>query len=383
MVRITLTNQNSNSPYKTAIVDLSERTCLLNNEDKINLYYFKKLDFSHPLLSETTTEPLSTNSYGYHFEDLAGLWLLPRRIYSALIHNNNSAHTEFRLSPSASFYKLKTSYQIPFALDYHKEAKEKISVNQLNNIVSYFSDFQFQFQDKLIINTAFHYRDLPAEVDGDALYKTDEKLMKLIEQGDDFEALELRYINHFIGFGVFARQDLSKGACITFYYGMKKLKPQKMNYFFHPKLDSLNMGIDAREFGNIARFINHAPDSEDSPSSFSTANLITKSYNIFGIEVMALFALRDIKKGEQLLFDYSRKYFDQMELFKFKPAGNLVNSNNERLADNREQKIATLRLFAHNGIKQALFKLIKHYSLIVLAILVFGLALHYLTLNTN
>lgn len=382
MVRIALTNQNSNSLYKTAIVDLSERTCLLNNEDKINLYYFKKLDFSHPLLSETLDHS-PTNSYCYHFDDLADLWLLPRRIYGALIHNNNSADTKFTLSPSASFYKLKTIYQIPFSLDFHREAKERITVNQLNNIVSYFSDFQFQFQDKLVINTEFHYSDLPAEVDGDALYTKDEKLMKLLEQADDFETLELRYINHFIGFGVFARQNLSKGTCISFYYGKKKLKPQKMNYFFHPKLDSLNMGIDARECGNIARFINHAPDAEDCPPSFMTANLISISYNIFGIEVMAFFALRDIKKGDQLLFNYSKKYFDKLELFKFKLDGNLVNSNNEKLVDNREQKNASLRVFARNGIKQALFKLIKHYSLVVLTILVLVLVLHHLTFNTN
>ncbi|KTC84656.1 MULTISPECIES: SET domain-containing protein-lysine N-methyltransferase [Legionella] len=383
MVRIALTNQNSNSPYKTAIVDLSERTCLLNHEDKINLYYFKKLDFSHPLLSETSDHS-PTNSYCYHFDNFADLWLAPRQVYGTLIHNNDSTDSEFEILPSPSFYKLKTSYQIPFSLDYHKEANEKISVNQLNNIVSNFSAFQFQFQDKLIIKSRFHYRDLPAEVDGDSLYSKDDKIMKLLEQADNFEALELRYINHFIGFGVFARQEISKGACVSFYYGMKKIRPQNLNYYFYPKLDSFNMGIDARECGNIARFINHAPNAEDIPTStFMAANLISTSYTIFGIEVMAFFALRDIKKGEQLLFNYSKKYFDKMELFKFKLDGNLVNFNDEKLADNREQRITTLRVFARNGIKQALFKLIKHYSLVILAILIFGLVLNYLTFNTN
>ncbi|KTD24175.1 MULTISPECIES: SET domain-containing protein-lysine N-methyltransferase [Legionella] len=374
MVNIILSNQKSNSTYKTAVLNLSTGQCVINNKKEIAINELMQFDFIHPLLTEPSLHS-STNLYQYSYNNFAELLLAPRLIYATLIHAKDPLNCQFDIFPSPSFFRLKAIYKLSFSLDYRKPAKEEITINQLNDIVSDFSKFQFQFQDKFIVKAQLSFSDLPNQIEGDLLYKTDEVIRELLDLADQVEPLELRYINHFIGFGVYARQAINKDEFVLFYCGMKNIEPKAMHYYFHPKTDALNMGVDAREYGNMARFINHAPSSDE--ESTTAANLIAIGYNVLGVEVIALFASRDIKKGEQLLFDYSKKYFRQMKLLKFNEKGNVVNSDNKELHDSNDQRIAMLRVFARHGVKHALFKLVNRFIIIALIIIVLGLFLNY------
>lgn len=373
MVKIILNNKKKDSPYKSAILNLSEGNCIINNEE-VALDALEQFNFSHPLLTELPLHS-STNLYRYSYHNFDDLLRVPRLVYATLLHAKNPLSCHFEILPSSSFFKLKSIYKIPFSLDYRKAAKEEITISQLNDIVSDFSGFKFHFQDKFIIESQFYYEDLPAEIDADLLYKKDDVIRELLDLADNIEPLELRYINHFIGFGIYTRQPIEKDEFVLFYCGLKNLEPKAMHYYFHPKTDALNTGVDAREYGNMARFINHAPSSDEATST--SANLIAIGYNVLGVEVIALFALRDIKKGEQLLFDYSKKYFRQMELLKFNVDGNVVNSDSKELYDSNDQRVAMLRVFARHGVKQAILKLANRFIIIVLVIIVLGLFLNY------
>jgi len=61
--------------------------------------------------------------------------------------------------------------------------------------------------------------------------------------------------------------------------------------------------IDAKNFGNVARFINHSCDP----------NLQSQVWNVLAEKCVGFFALRDIKNGEELSFDYQFKVFNEKE----------------------------------------------------------------------
>jgi len=192
--------------------------------------------------------------------------------------------------------------------------------------------------------------------------------------GDCFKKFELRFINNYIGFGLYAREAIKKSSIVCLYFGEKKISPIIKSYSFHPKMDSLNMFVDAINHGNIARFINHAPNSEtiidsQTNTNFLNANLNSRSHSIFGIEVVVFYALRNISKGEQLLTNYGQTYFEY-EPFMFKKNGDLVNENNKKIVDKYIKKKYVHTIMKQNGIRSALFELFKR-SIIAIIVIIF------------
>lgn len=373
MVRISLTNKNKNSSIKTTALDFSKGLALLNQQEPIPLYEFKKLDFYHPLLSEPPLE-LQNEYYTYIYTDLAHLILAPRRVYATLLNVQEREQCAFQIIPGPRYEQLKKAYKIPFSSDYRKPAQTTINVDQLNKIITRVWQKKFQFKDKLILNAHFSFHELPAEIDGDALYLNNELVNQLLNDVEHFEQYELRYINHFIGFGLFTRQEIKKGECVSLYLGRKIRQKKQSAYLFRNTVDSLNMDLDSAEVGNMSRFINHA--GTEPKSHFCLANLTCVTTNIFGIEILAFWALRDIKKGEQLLFNYGQEYFVPSSILHFKLNAEVVDPKGNKLVDNLSQKMTTLRLFAECGIKEAKFKLIQRYTLVTVFIVIFFIALH-------
>jgi uncharacterized protein len=99
------------------------------------------------------------------------------------------------------------------------------------------------------------------------------------------------------GRGLFAEERIPKGACIVEYTGRPISKKEENTrlgkYFF----DTGRGVIDGNIGSNIARFINHscAPNCEaDGPRG-----------KVF------IFALRAIRPGEELTYDYGEEYMDE------------------------------------------------------------------------
>lgn len=118
------------------------------------------------------------------------------------------------------------------------------------------------------------------------------------------------------GWGLVTEVDISKGQLIQEYVGevvdeeekerrlieWNKEHPNDPNFY----VMGLGIGwyIDAREYGNMSRFINHSCD----PSCQVT------TINVRGYKRNGIFALRDIKAGEFLSYDY---HFDTKQADRF------------------------------------------------------------------
>ena len=114
------------------------------------------------------------------------------------------------------------------------------------------------------------------------------------------------------GFGLFAEQDIAAGSFIIEYLGEVLEEEEyvrrkahyiavgQRHYYF------MNVGngevIDACRKGNQARFINHSCDP----------NCETQKWLVRGELAIGLFALTDVKSGEELTFDYNfERYGDK------------------------------------------------------------------------
>lgn len=119
--------------------------------------------------------------------------------------------------------------------------------------------------------------------------------------------LALRWIDSYLGWGVFAGSDLKKMAFVSEYGGkVRKWKKadQKNSYCFEyvpAQGIETSYTIDASLQGGIGRFINHS----------DTPNLTSALATIDGISHVIFYAIRPISKGEQLSYDYGPAYWSQ------------------------------------------------------------------------
>ncbi len=116
----------------------------------------------------------------------------------------------------------------------------------------------------------------------------------------------IKWINHELGYGVFAYKDIPEYTYIGEYTGhVRKRTPRKdqfNNYVFRyvsATKDSPYV-IDARDKGTFTRFINHS----DAP------NLTSRWIILDGITRIIFFTNSFIKRGAQLTYDYGEQYWN-------------------------------------------------------------------------
>ncbi|MDI9819279.1 MULTISPECIES: SET domain-containing protein-lysine N-methyltransferase [unclassified Legionella] len=376
MVKIAFTNQDRQSAYKKAIFDVASGTYLVNDNEKIGPHSFRTLNFSHPLLNHPVLYPVN-NICQYTCNSRKTFLQMARYIYATLIQEESSRDYLFKITSSEALFHSMNNHKIPFSIDYHKAASKLISVNHLNAIITEFSDCRFQFYDHLLIDEEVSFTNLPPVVNGDSLFEENPILNQLLNQSDDFKKYELRYINSLIGCGVYSRKLIREGEAVCVYYGKKSSDPINKRYYFNPEIDVLNLGVDAREYGNIARFVNHAPASDNSDCSLIKANLVAKRDVLNGIENIVYYALRDIIKGEQLLIDYGVEYFEHMEPFRFTPDGTLVSVENGALFDSKEQREAIAKIITKHESRQNIDRLFKRVAIILSVVICLLLLINY------
>lgn len=116
----------------------------------------------------------------------------------------------------------------------------------------------------------------------------------------------LKFINPEIGWGVFANRDFKKMECICQYSGVvrKSKRADKTNaYCFEYTLTNgvkTPFTIDAQDAGGISRFINHS----------EKPNLQSSLATIDNLNYVLLIANSDLKKGQQLCYDYGPDYWE-------------------------------------------------------------------------
>lgn len=358
MVNIALTNHNPSAPDRRVIININTGSCIVDNKREVELQHLiSELDFIHPLLM---ARQISSPDHVFHhqYDDVDGLLYSGIFIYSTLLRVSNPLDCQFHINPSVDFQRIPQAEEIYFSTNPHKVATELIHFRQLEALIADLSGASFQFVENILLEGIFTIHDLPVFIDGDKLYQMEDDMAQLLKFPRNFSRFELRYIDRNMGFGVFSREVIHKGEVISFFGGVKTLQlPKSLNYSFENQFDCLSTSIDARHYGNITRFINHAPNPQVShpsnQSSLLEANIIAKLHYLNGIEMVVYSATKEVLPGEQLLVDYGKKYFNNFRQLRFKKNGRVVGSNNNFLPIFKSSKISHLRLMAHHGVKKA------------------------------
>ena len=197
--------------------------------------------------------------------------------------------------------------------------------------------------------------------------------------------LELRYVHPHIGLGVFSRKSIPMGEIISLYSGVKKQHDlSTYNYAFVKKNDCLNLYLDARQQGNILRFVNHAPNPPSPPHSakrqtkFLHANVHSKVHTIQGIDVIIYSAIKDISPGEQLLVDYGSEYYPKNNYYRFKHNGRVSTPIQIYFKQFTRHQLTLMWCMSDQGIKDATIYLYLRMLLIIGSITLSIELLHFI-----
>src|SRR3989304_2902912 len=116
----------------------------------------------------------------------------------------------------------------------------------------------------------------------------------------------IQWMNGWVGYGVFALQDIPRFTYIGEYTGVvrrrKRLFFRRNDYCFNYEISYVVRSpflIDAENGGNFTRFINHS----------DTPNLESIGMFLEGMTHIILRSTRKIVKGEQLTYDYGEDYW--------------------------------------------------------------------------
>lgn len=132
------------------------------------------------------------------------------------------------------------------------------------------------------------------------------------------------------GFGVKASRDIKRGEVVIAYTGIAQdyldLK-QSSDDGTYTAGDSTGRNINARDYGNESRFINHSPNNFASmlkvAREFGIQNQIDRrmideinyaNLHRESLDEISFVAKRDINEGEELLCDYGVKYWKALKL---------------------------------------------------------------------
>lgn len=167
--------------------------------------------------------------------------------------------------------------------------------------------FAYQHKNPADIKDNEMYRENPEIYDGlSMLYKDDVQAQTLVP-------MSIRWLGSDVGYGIFAESDLAEDDFIGIYVGVvqdRELTENKDYAWQYPTTtdDGGTMIIDGSEKGNELRFIN------DGVNPNCIVRYVMGHDNLWHV---CYTALKDIKKGEQLLISYGPAYWDT-RVYKYK-----------------------------------------------------------------
>lgn len=188
---------------------------------------------------------------------------------------------------------------------FEKEERE-LSLQEFEKITGARWVPKLEFEDKKILSDILYQ--------GEKLYKKGELTFEQIWLGQYFKKeisnqtepnVAIRYIDHQLGWGVFALKNFRKMQFIAEYVGKVRKKQKedaKNSYCFeytvaHGVRSSYT--IDAMDQGTLARYINHS----------TTPNLESTIATFDHLAHIILYAKEPIAKGTQLCYDYGSGYW--------------------------------------------------------------------------
>ncbi len=125
--------------------------------------------------------------------------------------------------------------------------------------------------------------------------------------------ISIRFIDDFVGYGVYAERDIEKGEFIGFYTGQWRLDEGSGSSYLFEALDDSGIFIDAKTCGNFTRYINHAYSKKCNLEAI----IYLREEKAFHLPMVVYYSKKKIRKGQQLLINYGKQYWSQMG---FKPS---------------------------------------------------------------
>lgn len=138
-----------------------------------------------------------------------------------------------------------------------------------------------------------------------------QKYAEAIKKKEEGIAWHLQYIDETVGFGIFADQFINTGDYIAEYIGLVlskdeifKRMPYDVAYTWTikpPKYYDQQAFylVDSKKTGNFTRFVNHSYE----PNVVALIIYMEDAWHMIYV------AMKDIRKGEQLLVDYGKGYW--------------------------------------------------------------------------
>ena len=126
----------------------------------------------------------------------------------------------------------------------------------------------------------------------------------VLTEGRFHKDTSIRFVNNVVNYGLYADKPILKGVMIGEYVGMvhaTSIEPNQYSLFYLTQ--DGNHQIDAREYGNSTRFINHASD----PNCEYVHVLID------GLNHALCVTKRDIHANEQITVSYGSSYWKKMK----------------------------------------------------------------------
>lgn len=122
------------------------------------------------------------------------------------------------------------------------------------------------------------------------------------------ELFVLHKISSKIGFAISTYSALKEGAIVAEYVGERKPSYIKIFDTTYLTLNNDGTNIDAKDYGNVARFFHHCP-SDHTDKQVMTANLAILPWQVSETLTKIFFiTIRHIKAFEPLCWDYNDKY---------------------------------------------------------------------------
>jgi SET domain-containing protein len=166
----------------------------------------------------------------------------------------------------------------------------------------YLSSLMFEDQAEVLARGQDKHQNNQVSLESQKLGK---KFIEKIEAAY-IPLVSVRWISDQVGYGLFAEEEITLGSYVGEYTGIVRRNDRRYfeplnNYCYeYPVDDEIGRSfvIDATQ-GNLTRFINHS----------SHPNL--KPIHVFygGYYHLIFIALQQIKKGEQLSYDYGENYW--------------------------------------------------------------------------
>jgi len=162
-----------------------------------------------------------------------------------------------------------------------------------------------------------------------------------IDGCDVCDNLEICYMNNYCGWGLFAKEKISKGKLIGFFTGEIRLQqtnkiPASENVFFSISNDGMII-VDATQCGNVTRYLQHLPNRETlcqyefrttKESEIATQNIHAEIVTFGDVVTVRFCASEDIEPGHIIGCPYDLPepdYFQNKKLNFFKKNGDVID----------------------------------------------------------